>query len=312
MEKKIVISGGAGFIGTNLVRFFLERDPRWSVTVIDDFSTGLESNLDGLDVNLVRGSILDLDLLRSASRGVDAFVHLAAIGSVPRSIKWPRPTHDANVTGTLNVLETVLFNEIPNVIVASSSSVYGSNPSLPRSELDWTRPMSPYGVSKLATEAYALAFAHSYGLKTLAFRFFNVYGPFQRADHPYAAVIPKFISAAVRGEKLSIFGDGEQSRDFTYVESVCEALYLSCERELACDKPVNLAFGSRTTLNDLVGIVETALGTEVKVEYQAPRVGDVRESQADSRLLESLLPDLSRYELSVGIEKTLDWFRTVS
>lgn len=312
MEKRVVISGGAGFIGANLVRFFQERDPGWVVTVIDDFSTGLESNLDGLDVNLVVGSILDLDLIRRASRGADAFVHLAAIGSVPRSIQFPRPTHEANTTGTLNVLEIVLANEIPNTIVASSSSVYGSNTSLPRSELDWTRPMSPYGVSKLATEAYALAYAHSYGLKALAFRFFNVYGPYQRAGHPYAAVIPKFISAGIRGETLSIFGDGEQSRDFTYVESVCEAIYLACERQLSHEHPVNLAFGSRTTLNDLVGIVESAIGTKLEVRYQELRAGDVRESQADSTLLEHLIPDVSSYELSAGIERTIDWFRKVS
>jgi UDP-glucose 4-epimerase len=194
------------------------------------------------------------------------------------------------------------------VVVASSSSVYGSNPNLPRSEFDWTRPLSPYAVSKLATEAYANAYASSYGLKTAAFRFFNVYGPRQRADHPYAAVIPKFIEAALSGLHLTIHGDGMQTRDFTFVDSVCEALHKTITHSLHFEHPVNLAFGSRYSVLELVGKIEEIMGIALKVQHSEIRAGDVRASQADSTLLKKYLPGISSHDLEIGLHRTLEWF----
>lgn len=308
MSRKLLITGGAGFIGSNLVAHFNKSFPDWEIQVIDDLSTGLRSNLNGLRCNLLVESILDPDVLEEVCANVDNIVHLAAIGSVPRSISAPRPTHDANITGTLNVLEAAKNNRVKHVVVASSSSVYGSNPKLPRSEFDWTRPLSPYAVSKLATEAYAGAYSSSYGLKTVAFRFFNVYGPRQRADHPYAAVIPKFISAAKSGDTLTIHGDGGQTRDFTFVDSVCEAIGNTVLKTLAFDHPVNLAFGARHSILEVVGLVEDILGIRVKTEHTDPREGDVFASQSDTDFLQRVLPGITTVDIKVGLKKTLEWF----
>ena len=231
--KRILITGGAGFIGSNLAELALGRGH--SVTVLDDLSTGFADNLDGLDVRFVEGSILDEDSLSSAMAGADSVVHLAALGSVPRSIKDPQATHAANATGTLAVLEAARQAGVQHVVSASSSSVYGLNPALPKHEREWVRPMSPYAVTKLATEQYTLAYQESFGLQTLAFRFFNVYGPKQRAGHVYAAVIPTWLDALFRGEPLWVNGDGSNSRDFTYVATVCAVLLDAVER--ACHAP---------------------------------------------------------------------------
>lgn len=310
MSRKVLITGGAGFIGSNLVGYINSHSPDWDVRVLDDLSTGLRSNLAKKQCELTEGSILDQELLWTVTKGVDHVVHLAAIGSVPRSITAPRPTHDANITGTLNVLEAARHFSVDHVIVASSSSVYGSNPSLPRSEFDWTRPLSPYAVSKQATEAYANAYASAYGMKSVAFRFFNVYGPSQRADHPYAAVIPKFISAALTNSPLTIHGDGLQTRDFTFVDSVCEAIHASIFNNLFSEHPVNLAFGSRTTLLELVKIIEQILGRKLDIEHTEVRPGDVTASQAETSLLHEVLPSISPHALETGLQKTIDWFQS--
>jgi UDP-glucose 4-epimerase len=308
MTKRILVTGGAGFIGSNFVDYMNTHDPGTHVTVYDDFSTGLDNNLAGAQCTVIRDSILNAPALVHAARGVDSIVHLAAIGSVPLSVAHPRPTHDANATGTLNVLEAARENSVDHVVVASSSSVYGLNPSLPKNELNWTRPLSPYAASKLATESYALAYGASYGMRTLAFRFFNVYGPRQRADHPYAAVIPKFIDSAIAGRPLVIHGDGLQSRDFTYVESVCSTLYDSVMRHAQYNQPVNLAFGTNTTLLDLVAELEDVLNCTVALEHQEPRAGDVRSSQADTSLLGTLFPEARPVSLRVGLKNTVEWF----
>ncbi len=306
---KVLITGGAGFIGSNLTHHLTTCDEPLEVAVIDDLSTGSRRNLAGLDAAFVEASILDLDALGAAATGADAIVHLGAIPSVPRSVANPRASHEANTTGTLNVLEVAREAGIGHVIVASSSSVYGSNPALPKSEFDWTRPMSPYAVSKQATEGYALAYQFSYGLPTLAFRFFNVYGPGQAAGHAYAAVIPKFLDAALSGDPLQIQGDGTQSRDFTFVDTVCAVIHDALVRRVASTDPVNLAYGTNTTLLELVALLEEMLGHPVDREFVAPRVGDVRASQADGSRLLGLFPDVGPVGLGEGLAATLAWFR---
>ncbi len=282
------------------------------VRILDDLSTGSAKNLEGLDVDLTVGSFLDVDLLVSLTDGVDAVVHLGAIPSVPRSIVNPRASHDANASGTLNVLEAAREVGVDHVTVASSSSVYGANPNLPKSEFDWTRPMSPYAVSKHATEGYALAYQYSYGLKTLAFRFFNVYGPGQAADHAYAAVIPKFLDAALNGQPAQVQGDGMQSRDFTYVDTVCSVIHNAVTHQVYSPDPVNLAYGTNTTLLALLDEMEELLGHPVDRQFTDSRTGDVRASQADSTRVKELFPSVEPVDLQVGLAQTVGWFQRMA
>jgi len=304
---KIVVTGGAGFIGANLVRFLNRNLPEAQISVIDDLSLGRLENLVDCRAEFVQASILDTEPLSEIIRGANSVVHLAAIGSVPRSVSQPLATHEANASGTLNVLQVANQNDVQQVIVASSSAVYGSNPALPKKEEDWTRPMSPYGVSKLATESYALAFQQSYGLNTLALRFFNVYGPLQRSDHVYAAVIPKFLEAAVSGKPLTIFGDGTQSRDFTYVDSVCETLTDALVRGISCPAPLNVAFGGSTTLLELVGILEEEIGKKMEVLFEPTRPGDILHSRASSLNFQRMFPAVKPISVVNGVRSTLSW-----
>ena len=301
----LLITGGAGFIGSNLARVALGRGHQ--VRLIDDLSTGRRSNLDGLEVDLVEDTILDADAVTAATVGCDAVVHLAAIPSVPRSVANPRATHEANTTGTLNVLEAARANSVQHLSCASSSSVYGANPKLPKSEFDYTRPMSPYAVSKQATEGYTLAYQVSYGLPTMAFRFFNVYGPGQPADHDYAAVIPKFLEAALHSRPVTVHGDGTQSRDFTYVDTVCEVLLEAAERRVISSDPVNLAYQTNTSLLQLLALMENQLGHPIAREYTASRVGDVKASQADCSRVQQLFPDVQPLDLDEGLRRTTAW-----
>ena len=307
---KVLVTGGAGFIGANLVRFLNTHFAEAEISVIDDLSLGLKENLDGGKFEFHEGSILDESLLTKAINAADSVVHLAAIGSVPRSVAHPFATHEANATGTLAVLEAARNNGVEQVIVASSSSVYGSNPALPKKEEDWTRPMSPYGVSKLATEAYALAYQHSYALKTLAFRFFNVYGPLQRSDHPYAAVIPKFLDSALTQGAVTIFGDGSQTRDFTYVDSVCAAITDALTRRWSSESPINLAFGTRTSLLELVSVIERELDIPLEIKFEPPRLGDIKDSQAHPEQLLKEFPSVKPTPLSSGVHATTQWFQS--
>jgi UDP-glucose 4-epimerase len=289
----VLITGGAGFVGSNLVRAVLNQGYR--VTVLDDLSTGHAENLAGLDLRFVHGSVTTEDHLAEAMLGVQTVVHLGALGSVPRSLANPAASHQANATGTLMVLLQARRAGVEHLIYSSSSSVYGSNPALPKGEREWVRPMSPYAVSKLAAEQYVLAFQHSYGLPALAFRFFNIYGPRQRAGHPYAAVIP-------------VFRDGLNSRDFTFVRAVCDVLVDAITRRVTYPEPVNLAFGTNTTLAELIKVIGQVTGRTPEIDYREPRPGDVRHSQADNSLLRQLFPAAIPVPLTEGITETLGWF----
>jgi UDP-glucose 4-epimerase len=303
---RLLITGGAGFIGSNLAKLALANG--FEVTVLDDLSTGYRANIQDLDLTFIQGSILDVDAVRKSLVGVDSVVHLAALGSVPRSIQDPMATHAANATGTLTVLDEARQAGIKHLVVSSSSSVYGMNPALPKSEREWVRPMSPYAVSKLATEQYVLAYQQSFGMETLAFRFFNVYGPGQRAGHAYAAVIPVFVEALLEGRPLPINGDGSHSRDFTYVGTVCAVLLDAVKRQVSNPEPVNLAFGTNTSLTDLVQTLGQVSGRATPVEYRDARPGDVKNSQADNAVLRSLFPGVEPVKLEQGIAETLAWF----
>ncbi|MDG4758924.1 NAD-dependent epimerase/dehydratase family protein [Micromonospora sp. WMMD710] len=302
-----MVTGGAGFIGANLVRA-LDAAPQVSeIVVVDDLSTGLLDNLHGQPVRLHQGTVLDPDLLDAAFAGAASVVHLGALGSVPRSIDQPLPSHHANATGTLMVLEAARRHDVGQVILSSSSSVYGANPVLPRQEGLRPIPVSPYAVSKLAAEAYAVAYAACYDLAVLPFRFFNVFGPWQAVHHAYAAVLPRFISAALAGEPLRVHGDGRQSRDFTFVGSVTSVIVDAIVRRVSTTDVVNLAFGARITLLDLIAELEDILGRSLAVVHEPPRAGDVRDSQADCTRLRELFPAARPVPLRTGLEQTVSW-----
>lgn len=305
---RVVVTGGAGFIGANLVRELVTGGAT-SVTVIDDLSTGRLANLQGLDVHVEIGSILDAALLDAVLPGADAVVHLAARPSVPRSLEDPLASHTVNATGTLNLMEAVRRAGRPYTVVASSSSVYGANPTLPKHEGLPPQPMSPYAVSKLATEAYALAHAACFDLPVLAVRFFNVFGPLQPADHGYAAVIPAFVSAALEDRPLPVHGDGLQTRDFTYVGSVTALIADALRRGVTSATPVNLAFGTRRSLRDVIDALQRELGRPVEVVFGPPRPGDVRHSQADQTRLRALFPDVEPVAFEDGLCATVEWYR---
>jgi UDP-glucose 4-epimerase len=308
---RVLVTGGAGFIGANLCRTLAATPGIDAVVALDDLSTGDPANLDGVDgVELVEGSILDADLLDEVVPGARAVVHLAARPSVPRSILDPMASNEVNTTGTLRVLEAARHHGGLHVVVASSSSVYGANPALPKSEDLTPMPVSPYAVSKLATESYALAYGHSYGLPTLAFRFFNVFGPLQAPGHAYAAVVPAFLDAARSGAPLPVHGDGLQTRDFTYVGTVCAVLADAVLRTVTDTRPVNLAFGTRVSLLELIDRIEREVGHSLERSHTDPRAGDVRDSQADQTKLRGLFPDIRPVSLDEGLRATLAWFET--
>lgn len=302
---KVLVTGGAGFIGANLCRQLAERYEH-EVVVLDDLSTGRRANLSGVEVDLRVGSVLDPDMLAAACHGVDSIVHLAAAPSVPRSIESPRHCHDTNVTGTVAVLEAARATAA-HIVVASSSSVYGRNPVLPKTEDLVCQPTSPYGASKLAAESYCAAYRCSFGLPAIAFRFFNVFGPLQDPNHDYAAVIPAFVHNALRRRPLTIYGDGTQTRDFTFVDSVVDVLAQAVERRVTSQSPVNLAFGTRTTLNDMIGMLAGILGRALDIRYQQARIGDIEHSQASSTSLHALFPGIQAVPLRRGLLSTVGW-----
>jgi UDP-glucose 4-epimerase len=305
---KVVVTGGAGFIGANLCRALADERTIDEIVVLDDLSSGSPSNLEGVRATLTVGSISDVDLLDSVLQGASTVVHLAARPSVPRSLVDPVRSHEVNASGTVNVLEAVRRCGKPHLIVASSSSVYGENPTLPKHEDLPTAPRSPYAASKLATESYSLSWAESFQLDVIAFRFFNVFGPLQAANHAYAAVVPSFVSSALAGMPITIYGDGDQTRDFTFVGSVTNVITDAIVRRVTCSRPVNLAFGGRMSLLALVGILEELLGRSLDRTHEAPRTGDVRDSQADDTRLRTLFPAIEPVDVRSGLEQTVAWF----
>ncbi len=309
---RVLVTGGAGFIGANLCRRLAADRGVAEVVALDDLSTGFRSNLDGIaGVRFVLGSVLDPAVLRDAMSGVSAVVHLAARPSVPRSVADPLASNRVNVDGTLSVLESARRQQhVPFVVFASSSSVYGSNSETPKHEGLATYPRSPYGASKLAGEAYTLAYQDSYGMPTLAFRFFNVFGPLQAPGHAYAAVVPTFVDSALRRVPLPVHGDGLQTRDFTYVATVADVIARALVGRRSSARPVNLAFGSRVSLIDLIGLLEQLVGHPLEREHQPMRAGDVRDSQADNSALRALFPDVEPIELGEGLAETIRWMES--
>jgi UDP-glucose 4-epimerase len=311
-KVRVVVTGGAGFIGANLCRMLAAQDFVDQVIALDDLSTGSVENLvDSPTVELVEGSILSTEDLDRVMAGAQAIVHLAARPSVPRSLADPMATHQVNATGTMLVLEAARRHGAPHVVVASSSSVYGANPVLPKREDMATMPVSPYAASKLATEVYALSYARSFGLPVLAFRFFNVFGPLQPASHAYAAVVPAFVSNALAGRALPVHGDGTQTRDFTYVGTVASVLTDAVRRRVVDLEPVNLAYGSRVSLLELITALEEITGHELQVDYLEPRKGDVPHSQADQTRVRRMFPEVHPTPLSHGLRDTVGWFREI-
>ncbi len=313
---RYLVTGGAGFIGSHLVEALLRRGAE--VRVLDSFATGRPDNLTGLglgrggELDLVEGDLRDRDAVRRAVEGCDSVFHQGAVPSVQRSVEDPAGTHATNVGGTIHVLLAARDAGVRRVVYASSSSVYGDSPTLPKVETMPASPLSPYAVQKLAGELYARIAGPLFGVEAVSLRYFNVFGPRQDPRSEYAAVIPRFATALLRGEAPTVFGDGEQSRDFTYVENVVEAnlLALAAPGSAVAGQALNVASGERHTLNELLSILRAKTGrANVEARYEAPRAGDVRHSLADIDRARSLLGYEPRISFAEGVERTVAWYR---
>jgi UDP-glucose 4-epimerase len=303
-----LVTGGAGFIGSHLVEALLARGRR--VRVLDNFSTGDPANLAAVrdDVEVIDGDITDRTSLTAALRGVAVVFHQAALASVPRSVADPVATHEACATGTLNVLLAARDAGVRRVVYAASSSAYGNSARLPKRESDPTAPLSPYAVAKLAGEHYCAAFSEVYGLETVRLRYFNVFGPRQTPDSPYAAVIPLFLREMLAGRRPHVHGDGEQSRDFTFVEDVVRANLLAAEAPGVSGQVYNVAGGRRVSLLQLVAALNALLGTDISPAHGPPRPGDVRHSQADISRAAADLGYSPRVSIEAGLRRCVKFF----
>jgi UDP-glucose 4-epimerase len=305
---KVLVTGGGGFIGSNLVRALVEQGD--DVRVLDNFSTGNRMNLAELanDVEIVEGELRSYERVHAATRGVEVVFHQGALPSVPRSVQDPLTTSAVNVEGTLNVLLAARDEAVRRVVCASSSSVYGNSGDLPRFETAHPDPISPYGVSKLAAERYCVSFSRVYPLQTVALRYFNVFGPNQDPTSQYAAVVPRFITAIADGRPVAIYGDGEQRRDFTYVENVVEANVLAAVTEGVSGAVLNVATGRATSVNELADTIGSLLGRSVERDDQPERTGDVRDSWADVTRSRDLLGWEPRIGLEEGLRLAAEFF----
>ena len=306
-----LVTGGAGFIGSHIASALAKDGTR--VRVLDDLSTGHRENIDeiGGDVDFIQGSVADEELLNKALENVELVFHEAAIPSVPRSVEAPRQTHIASVDGTFSLLVAARERGVRRVVYAASSSAYGDQPTLPKSEEMRPDPLSPYAVAKLVGEYYCRAFTRVYGLETVSLRYFNVFGPRQDPGSQYSGVVSRFISSLLSNERPVIYGDGEQSRDFTYIDNVVFANLNAASAKEASGKVINVANGQRITLNQLLAELKELTGKQdVTAEYLEPRVGDVRHSLADITMARELLGYESKVDLREGLQRTIDWWKS--
>ena len=302
---RVLVTGGAGFVGVNLIRRLVREDV--DVVVLDDLSSGLASNIKDFPVEFKRGSLVNASEVTAAGEACTHVVHLGARGSVPRSLRNPQATHEVNATGTLNVLEACRRTGA-HLVFSSSSSVFGASPVIPKREDVLTAPLTPYAASKLSAEAYIQAYQHSFGVPALTLRFFNVYGPWQRPDHDYAAVIPKWIWRAMNGEEVVINGDGSITRDFTHVDDVVGVIVRAMNGRIEHPSPVNLAFGRPISLLDVVDQLREHF-PDISTVFDPPRAGDIQHSENDPTLLNALFPGIDPRPFSDGFDSTVAWLR---
>ena len=308
---RYLVTGGAGFIGSNIVDELVRRSHE--VVVLDDLSAGKEENLSSsrAKIDFRRGTIRDLAGVQSACHGADFVLHLAARTSVPRSVKDPLETNDVNIDGTLNVLVAARDAKVKRFVYAASSSAYGESPSLPKRESMQPQPNSPYGVAKYVGELYAQVFGRVYALENVSVRYFNVFGPRQDPTSQYSGVLARFMRAVLHGDSPVIFGDGEQSRDFTYIDNVVDETLRACDAPGASGMVFNGGTGDRITLNEVLKLLEKITGKKIQAKYDPPRAGDIRDSQADISLARKYLGYEPRLGFEEGLRRTWNWYKSV-
>ena len=310
--RTFLVTGGAGFIGSHIAATLVQRGDE--VRVLDNLSTGHLSNMDGFrdKIEFFEGDLVDAGLVAKAVEGVDCIFHEAALASVPRSVEAPLDTNASCVTGTVTLLDAARKAGVRRVVYASSSSAYGDQPTSSKRETDLPSPLSPYAAAKLAAEFYCQAFTATYGLDTVAIRYFNVFGPRQDPDSPYSAVIPLFITAMLAGKQPVIYGDGLQSRDFTYIDNVVHGNLLAADAPNVAGRTFNVANGKSTDLLTLIDVLNRLLGTDVKPRFDAPRVGDVRESLADVSGARGMLDYEPKVDFEEGLRRSIDYYRQLA
>ncbi len=306
-----LVTGGAGFIGSNLVRTLLNHGH--TVRVLDNFSTGKRDNLGPYlnHIEVIEGDIRSYHIVHQAARDIEVIFHQGALPSVPRSINDPITSNQVNVEGTLNILNAARDTGVRRVTYASSSSIYGENPALPKREDMTPQPISPYAVSKLAGEKYCQVFARTYGLETVCLRYFNVFGPGQDPKSQYAAVVPRFITAFLDGARITVDGDGEQSRDFTFIENVVQANLLAATAKGASGDVFNIACNARMTLNQMLHHIGTFTETHTEIVYGPSRPGDVKHSQADIQKAREILGYEPKFTAEMGLRLSVEWYRAM-
>jgi len=306
---RALVTGGAGFIGSHLVEGLLAQG--YAVRVLDNFATGRRENIAHLadKIELIEGDVCNLTTVRAAMRQVEVVFHEAALPSVARSVANPLESNEVNITGTLNVLLAARDAGVKRVVYAASSSAYGNQPTLPKVETMTPDPLSPYAIAKLAGEMYARAFTQLYGLSTISLRYFNVFGPRQDPTTQYAGVVAKFVTCALEGKPYPVYGDGEQSRDFSYVENVVQANLRAADAQLDGSPVINIAYGERTTLNQIIAMLNELTRQNLPAEYGPPCLGDVRHSHADMTRAHKLLGYDPKVNVREGLRRTLEWYR---